>query len=78
MSDATAPVHLVQRLLNAAQRAGLDVGSLLRRAGISERAVRSRRARVTLEQLADLTRELWRETDDELFGLGRERIPLGT
>lgn len=78
ISAETVPIHLVQRLMRTAEGLGLDVPSLLHRAGISTDVAHNRRARVTLGQLGDLTRVIWATTDDELFGVGPERVPLGT
>lgn len=77
MSDETVPIHLVQRLLAAIERRGDEVEPVLRSAGLSPELVRNPRARVTLDQLAAVTRVLWVTTDDELFGLGPP-VPLGT
>lgn len=73
----TVPVHLVRRLLNHAERRGLDVDELLRSAGIHPDVAHTPQARVTLGQLSDLTRALWVVTGDELFGAG-PHVPLGT
>jgi len=77
VADETVPIHLVTRLVTLVRRHGGDVEALLREVGISEEVARNPRARVTLDQLAALTRELWRTTGDELFGLGPP-LPLGT
>lgn len=77
MLDETVPTHLVQRLIRNAERQGHDVSALLRSAGISPDVVRSGRARVTLDQLSDLTRSYWTATGDELFGAG-PHVPLGS
>lgn len=75
--DEKVPTHLVQRLLRNAERQGLDVGALLRSASIPDGVAYSGRARVTLNQLADLTRSIWAATGDELFGVGPP-VPLGS
>lgn len=77
MSDETVPTHLVQRLLRNAERQGLDVGALLRSASIPDDVAYSGRARVTLNQLSDLTRSIWAVTGDELLGVGPP-VPLGS
>lgn len=77
MSDETVPIHLVHRLLRNAERHGQDVVPLLREAGISDDVVWNSGARVTLGQLASVTRGLWSSTGDELFGVGPP-VPLGT
>lgn len=77
VTDATVPIHLVRRLVATAERRGADVEPLLRQAGISHRVAVDPAARVTLGQLAAVTRGLWLVTGDELFGLGPP-VPLGT
>ncbi len=77
MSDQTVSINLVQRLLRIAESRGQEWGPLLREAGISEDMPRHPRARATLGQLSTLTRLLWINTGDELFGLGPP-VPLGT
>lgn len=77
VSEETAPIHLVHRLMRTAERRGYDVVPLLEEAGLSPDVTDNPRTRVTLGQLAAVTRRLWAITDDELFGLG-PRVPLGT
>lgn len=77
MSEETVPSHLVQRLLLNAERQGLELGALLRSARIPDDVAYNPRARVTLNQLSGLTRSIWAETDDELFGVG-PNLALGT
>jgi len=74
----TVPIQVVQRLLHTAEHRGLDTGALCRAAGLSVDTSRNPLARVTVEQLTVMTQELWRLTDDELFGLGRQPLPRGT
>jgi AraC-like DNA-binding protein len=71
------PIHFVHRLLRQAERRGMDITPLLREAGIPGDIAYRPRTRVTVEQMAMITRGLWRLTNDELFGLGPP-IPLGT
>ncbi|MBO0840327.1 MAG: AraC family transcriptional regulator [Sciscionella sp.] len=73
----TVPIHFVQRLLRVADRRGLDLKPLLRKAGIPADIAEQPMARVTIEQAAVLTRGLYRITGDEMFGLGPP-LPLGT
>ena len=77
MSEETVPSHLVQRLLLNAERQGLELGALLRSARIPDDVAYNPRARVTLNQLSGLTRSIWAETDDELFGVG-PNLALGS
>lgn len=66
---------MVRRLVSVGERQGLDGASLLRRAGVPADAARL--PGVAISQAAELTRELWLLTGDELFGLGPP-IPLGS
>lgn len=77
MSSQTVPIHFVRGMMSAARRRGLDVGPVLRAAGIPADIADQPLARVTVEQVAKATRAVWRLTDDELFGLGPP-IPRGT
>lgn len=77
MSDETVPIHIVHRLLQSAERRGVDQDPLLREAGISDDVAWNPRARVTLGQLAKVTRAVWEVTGDELFGVGPP-VPLGS
>ena len=77
VSEETVPTHLVQRPLLNANRQGLDLGALLRSARIPDDVAYTPRARVTLNQLSGLTRSIWAETDDDLFGVG-PNLPLGS
>ncbi|RSM89713.1 AraC family transcriptional regulator [Kibdelosporangium aridum] len=77
MSTQTVPIHVVHRVLKQAQRRGTDVMPLLRAAGIPGDIAYRPKTRVTIEQMAKVTRGLWQLTNDELFGIGPP-IPLGT
>lgn len=77
VSNETVPTHLLQRLLRVVERRGYDAAPLMRSVGISEGVANNPRARITLDQLSDLTRALWKLTDDELFGVG-PAVPLGS
>lgn len=79
MSSArTVPIDLLQASIWFAQRRGWEVDDLLRRAGISPALLMEGRSRVTEDQLTAFVQELWRETDDELFGLGTHPLPRGS
>lgn len=77
MSAQTVPIHFVHRFLLQVERRGIDAAPLLRAAGISGDIAYNPRTRVTVEQAAKVTRDVWRLTDDELFGIGPP-IPRGT
>jgi AraC-like DNA-binding protein len=72
------PFDFVCMGVSTAARLGLDVDRWLRSAGISPMLLDDRRSRITVEQSARLMRELWRITDDELFGLGPHPVPRGS
>ncbi|MEV0379461.1 AraC family transcriptional regulator ligand-binding domain-containing protein [Nonomuraea sp. NPDC050643] len=70
----SAPLgDVARRLVRIGERQGLDVGSMLRRTAIP--ADSTCRPGVTLDQVAELTQELWILTGDELFGLGPPLAP---
>lgn len=73
----TVPISFVHRLLGVAERRGFDVMPMLRAAGIPVDIAYRPKTRVTVDQMAQVTRDLWALTQDELFGLGPP-IPLGT
>lgn len=74
----TVPIDFVRAAVATAARQGLDVDALLRPVGISRELATLDRARITAEQATKLTRQLWRITNDELFGLGRKPVPRGS
>jgi AraC-like DNA-binding protein len=74
----TVPVDFVRAAVATAARRGLDVEALLSSAGVDPGLLARDRARVTVEQVTRITRELWRITDDELFGLGPWPVPRGS
>ncbi|WP_134728823.1 AraC family transcriptional regulator [Amycolatopsis nivea] len=71
MDDPAVLDTLARRLARIGERRNLDVPALLHRLGI-----RPDRTGVTRQQVSELTRELWLQTDDELFALG-PRAPRG-
>lgn len=77
MSARTVPIDLLQASVAFAQDLG-DVQEMLRRAGISPGLLAEGRSRVTEEQLTVFVQELWRQTDDEMFGLGTHPLPRGS
>ncbi len=78
MSARTVPIGLVQASVGLAAGRGWDVDELLRSAGISPMLLAEGRSRVTEEQVTAVVQRLWRLTDDEMFGLGRQRLPRGS
>lgn len=55
MPNETVATHLLQRFLRVAERRGYDVSALSESAGIHEDVADDLRARITLDQLSDLT-----------------------
>lgn len=78
VSNKSLPGNVALRMAQVAERRGLDVTSLLRRAGITtDTAGRPLADEITPVQVAELTQELWILTGDELLGLGPP-LPLGS
>ncbi|WP_078313121.1 MULTISPECIES: AraC family transcriptional regulator [unclassified Mycobacterium] len=74
----TIPIQRVQAFAGLALRCGWDVETMLGAAGVSPTLLAEGRSRVTTDQAGVLFRELWRQTDDELLGLGLTPVPRGT
>lgn len=74
----TVPIEVVTTVTHLAESRGWDVADLLQRAGISPLLLTAERARITMDQLVALVQQVWRVTDDEMFGIGRHGIPRGT
>lgn len=74
----TIPIQRVQALAGFAMRRGWDIEAMLGTAGISPTLLADGRSRITPDQAGTLFRQLWRETDDELLGLGLQPVPRGT
>lgn len=64
-------------MLRAVADRDLDPAPLLAAAGIAAEIADNPHGRVTIEQMALVTRALWDATDDELFGFGGP-VPRGT
>ena len=78
MSSRTVPIDLLQASIWFAQRRGWEVEDMLRQAGVSPALLAEGRSRVTEEQLTEFVQQLWRQTDDEMFGLGAHPLPRGS
>jgi AraC-like DNA-binding protein len=76
--ERTIPVTFVRAAADMATARDIDIAPLLRAVGISPSLLADDRARCTPEQVTALVRELWRLSDDELFGLGAMPVPRGT
>lgn len=72
------PIDLVGTLTQFADQRGWAVEDLLSSAGISPMLLRAERARITEDQLVALVQQVWRVTDDEMFGISRHPLPRGT
>ncbi|MFG3017546.1 AraC family transcriptional regulator [Streptomyces sp. NPDC048254] len=71
-------IHHVRASLRGAERHGVDITALLERAAISPRLLEVPLARVSPQQFARLTKEVWQALDDELQGLGPQPLKVGT
>jgi AraC-like DNA-binding protein len=69
---------LLVAFIEFARRYDWDVDDILRRAGISPMLLAEGRSRVTEEQFTRVVQDLWRHTDDEMFGLGSHPLPRGS
>lgn len=78
MASRTVPIDFVRTTVAFALTQGWDVNDMLRAAGVSPMLLAEGRSRVTEEQITRFTQELWRRTDDELFGLGEQPLPRGS
>jgi AraC-like DNA-binding protein len=74
----TVPIQRVQAFVGIALSRGWDIEAMLGNAEISADLLSEGRARVTMQQLSALIRQLWRVTDDELLGFGLQPVPRGT
>lgn len=78
MTTRTLPIDVVRSLVMFALNRGWPIDPLLAAARVDPDLLAVGRSRVTEEQVAVILRGLWASTDDELVGLGRERVPRGT
>jgi len=74
----TLPIEFVRGAAALAERHGWDVNAILTEAGVSPALLDEGRSRVTDDQLVTVAQALWRETDDEVFGLGKHPLPRGS
>lgn len=73
-----AAAHHVRAALVGARRRGIDVTPLLREAGIDPQDIGDAQGRVPAAQFVALTKSLWAALDDELLGLCRAPLRVGT
>lgn len=78
MTHHTIAIEHVHNVLQGARRHGVDVAALLERAGIAPALLDAPMARVAQPQYAQLLGGLRRVTRDELWGLCRDRLPIGS
>lgn len=78
MTARTVPIDFVRSAVATAQHQGVDIEQLLGSVGVAPELLAQDRARVTVDQVAATMRQLWRITDDELFGLGPAPVPRGS
>ena len=71
-------IHHVRAALRGAELRGVDISALLAKAGIPARLLEVPLARVSPQQFARLTNEVWYALDDELQGLGPQPLKVGT
>lgn len=74
----TIAIEHVHNVLQGARRQGVDVAALLERAGITPAVLDAPMARVAQPQYAQLLSALRGATGDELWGLCRDRLPIGS
>ena len=78
MIQHTVAIQQVQHILQGVLRQGRDTAALLQRAGIPPALLQAPLARVSLAQYARLIRVLRRATRDELWGLCRTPLRVGS
>ena len=78
MTARTVPATFVRTALAAAQERGVDLAPVAAGCGIGNDLLADPRARFTADQVTCFVRGMWRLSEDELFGLGRGRVPPGT
>ncbi len=78
MTQHTVAIQQVQHILQGVLQQGRDIAPLLQRAGIPPTLLQAPLARVSLAQYALLIRALRRATRDELWGLCRTPLRVGS
>ena len=77
MKKATILSHYVRALMASLERNGQDSMPLLLQAGIAPEVVRDVNGRVPFANFTALVKASWLALDDENFGLGEPRLPIG-
>jgi len=78
MTSRTVPVTFVRAAIEAAAARGIDLASVAAAAGIPDTLLADDRGRCTPEQVTTFVRQMWRLSEDEMFGMGRGPVPHGT
>jgi AraC-like DNA-binding protein len=78
MTSRTVPVTFVRAAIEAAAARGIDLTQVANDAGIPAALLADERGRCTPEQVTRFVRQMWRLSEDEMFGMGRGPVPNGT
>lgn len=78
MSRDTISIHFVNAALFGAKRMGLDIDTILSRAGIDAELLEQPKARISPQQYTRFVRLLWLVTQDEHVGFDKNARRLGT
>lgn len=70
--------HFVLPLLRNARSKGFDPEKILQSVDLSPEVMHEPRVRFTLDQYTEILRSLWKELDDEFFGLSVKPVHFGT
>lgn len=74
----TVPIDFLRAAVTMANRRGVDTAALLRSVGVAPELITQDRARVTVPQMTRTVQQLWKYSNDEIFGLGPHPVPRGT
>jgi hypothetical protein len=78
MTSRTVAVTFVRAAIEAAAVRGIDLGPVAADAGIPPALIADDRGRCTPEQVTRFVRQMWRLSEDEMFGMGRAPVPNRT
>ncbi|MFM9379387.1 AraC family transcriptional regulator ligand-binding domain-containing protein [Gordonia sp. VNK21] len=74
----TIPMQFFRATIDALSRRDIDVAHAVGEAGLDWQLFSAERARMTPEQATAVTVSLWKQTGDELLGMGPRRLPRGS
>ena len=74
----TIPTQFLLATFETLTRRGIDVPAALRAAGVAPEASAASTGDISPDQVTALIREIWRQTGDELVGIGPRRVPRGS